>query len=465
MTRIPRTLAVSLAALAVVILGLAAPARAVPVFSRKYHTSCTTCHAIFPKLNPFGQAFRLNGYRMPGESENPDLVKDKPVSLGAEAYKQMWPAAVWPSDVPSHAPVAINVKMANLYVSSHDDSGHSIVHNDFQFPQEANLFAAGTLGDNFGFFSELTWSENPDGSTETEIEHAQLNVNSPFGAPHLVNFKIGKFAPDYADGFQEMWIMTDNGIDTLFSYDPIGLHGGTGTSEEPLGIGLPAGVKGIEMYGVANHRLFYTLGVVNGIGNGVNGTHDANSAKDFYGRIDYKFGGMGLDGDTTGVTVPAENWRERSMRVGAFGYRGDGSNVPFDLTDDAGGSFTVEDRTFDRYGLYLSWYFDDLNVFGVVMRGTDRLRVTDLGAGSISNIDPNYDAWFVQADYVIKPPIQASLRYEQLRPGDPAAPTQKVANANLSFLVRANIKAMLEYNRDLNDSQNYQLSTVLRFAF
>ena len=65
------------------------PAGAVPVFSRKYGTSCQTCHTIFPKLNPFGQAFRLNGYRMPKETE--DQIKQQPVSLGAEAYKKIWP--------------------------------------------------------------------------------------------------------------------------------------------------------------------------------------------------------------------------------------------------------------------------------------------------------------------------------------------------------------------------------------
>ena len=74
------------------------PAAAVPVFARKYQTSCQTCHTIFPKLNPFGQAFRFNGYRMPAETE--EQVKQKPVSLGAEAYARVWPDAVFPSNVP-----------------------------------------------------------------------------------------------------------------------------------------------------------------------------------------------------------------------------------------------------------------------------------------------------------------------------------------------------------------------------
>ena len=56
--------------------------------------------------------------------------------------------------------------------------------------------------------------------------------------------------------------MTDNGVDTLFTYNPIGFNGGTGLAEEGAGVSLPARTRAIEMYGVAAHRLFYTVGVV-----------------------------------------------------------------------------------------------------------------------------------------------------------------------------------------------------------
>src|SRR5512141_2146113 len=90
------------------VLGGPRQAGAVPVFSRKYQTSCQTCHTIFPKLNPFGEAFRLNGYHMPLETE--EQVKQKPVSLGSDAYARMWPSMVYPSSLPGNAPVALNVK-------------------------------------------------------------------------------------------------------------------------------------------------------------------------------------------------------------------------------------------------------------------------------------------------------------------------------------------------------------------
>ena len=449
---------------AATIASLCRPAGAVPVFSRKYQTSCQTCHAIFPKLNPFGQAFRLNGYRMPHETE--EQVKEKPVSLGSDAYARIWPEMVYPSHLPSYAPFAMNVKLADVYSSSHDDTGRQITHNDFQFPQEANLFSAGTLGKHFSFFGEVTYAERPDGGSDVEIEHARLDVDSIIGPEHLVNFKIGKFAPDLYDGFQEMWIMTDNGVDSLFGYNPVGIRGGTGISEDG-GISLPDRMRAIEMYGVAAHRLFYTIGFGNPIGpGGPNDNFNNSSRKDLYARVDYKIGGTALDGDTTGVQLPPENWRENSIRFGVFGYTGDGSKINFDITDADGNPFAMQDRRYNRYGIYASWYMGDLNVFGAAIHGTDRLRLLDPDtAAKLNEVTRTYDAWFAQADYVIAPPFQVSLRYENLRVADPSVPTLKTLNANFSFLAYANIKAMLEYNRDLRDSKNYTLATVLRFAY
>lgn len=437
-------------------------ATAIPAFARIHQTSCQTCHVGFPKLNPFGEAFRLNGYRMPGEMQ----PEEKPQSLGAEAYKKMWPRAIWPSDLPAHVPLALNVKMASVYSSSLDENGRSVIKNDFQFPQEANLFTGGTLGDHFGFLGEVTWAEKANGSSETELERFHLQAGNFIGPPHLINIKIGKFAPDLEDGFQEMWLSTNNGVDTLFTFNPIGLHGGTGLAEDGGGISLPSGVKGVELYGVGVHRLFYTVGVVNGLGPSASGNVDGNASKDVYARVDYKFGGMGLDGDTTGVTLPAENWRERSLRVGLLGYHGNGKGVDFPVTDENGAQLNIQDRTFDRAGVYASWYFDDLNVFGVVMNGRDRLD-TFGGDGALANTQSHhFNTWFVQSDYVILPPLQASLRYENATPPSAAeVKSIRSLNAGLSYFAYANVKLMLEYRRDLREAKNYSLDTILRFAF
>src|SRR5579872_4591161 len=129
-----RRIAVVAAAI-VAVLGVASTAHAVPAFARKYQTSCQTCHIVFPKLNAFGEAFRLRGYRMPKETE--DMVKQPPVSLGSPAYKKLWPNAIWPGEISSSVPLAVNVKMADLSTSTlNDDGSVTSVRNDFQFPQE-----------------------------------------------------------------------------------------------------------------------------------------------------------------------------------------------------------------------------------------------------------------------------------------------------------------------------------------
>lgn len=84
----------ALVAMAVVAFVGVRDAGAVPSFARKYQTSCLTCHTVYPVLNPFGEAFRRNGYRFPSQknSVDSDSVKSSMVALGQEEYKRTSPA-------------------------------------------------------------------------------------------------------------------------------------------------------------------------------------------------------------------------------------------------------------------------------------------------------------------------------------------------------------------------------------
>ncbi len=46
------------------------PLEAIPAFARKYAKPCQTCHISEPKLNAFGELFRVNGYQLPGTIED-----------------------------------------------------------------------------------------------------------------------------------------------------------------------------------------------------------------------------------------------------------------------------------------------------------------------------------------------------------------------------------------------------------
>lgn len=454
-------------AIGAAVVACAVQAEAVPAFARKYQTSCQTCHSMFPKLNAFGEAFRLKGYRMPGETE--EMVKEKPVSLGAPAYKRLWPEAIWPGELPGAVPLALNIKFADVNTSSLNPDGTvTSVKNDLQFPQEANIFGAGTLGDHVSFFGEVTFGENPDGSVAVELEHARLGFDSPFGPEDAFHIRIGKFAPNLVDGFQEMWIATDAGIDSLFAYNPIGPAGGTGLAgdQTPMSISLPARVRGIEAYGILQHRMLWVAGLANGISPGPNGRFDGNNAKDYYARFDYKLGGMGLDGDLGGKAPPAQNWHDDSLRIGAFVYRGDGSDINFASTALDGSAVNIQDRHFLRAGFYASVYFRDLNVFGAYLHGSDSLQLLDPDTSTLLGlVEPAYHAWFTQGDYMFYPWLLGSFRYETVTPGDRSVPSLRTGVFNISALIRANVKAMVEYQRDLREGRNHSLNGLVRFAF
>ncbi|TAK07920.1 hypothetical protein EPO44_03305, partial [bacterium] len=84
-------------------------ASAIPPFARKYKTSCLTCHTMEPKLNAFGEAFRLNGYQIP-EGDEP-FIKDEPLVTAAPAWKEAWPQANWPGWIPGSPPIALRVML------------------------------------------------------------------------------------------------------------------------------------------------------------------------------------------------------------------------------------------------------------------------------------------------------------------------------------------------------------------
>lgn len=72
-------------------------AGAIPAFARKYRTTCSTCHAPFPRLTPFGETFAANGFVLPGAppldtiaTGDPMLIlmRDVPLAVRFDAYVQ-----------------------------------------------------------------------------------------------------------------------------------------------------------------------------------------------------------------------------------------------------------------------------------------------------------------------------------------------------------------------------------------
>jgi plastocyanin len=451
---------------------LAPPAaEAIPAFARKYRTSCQTCHTAYPKLNPFGQAYRLRGYRMPDETE--DMIKETPVPLGAPGYKKLWPDAVWPGDIPGTVPLSLSTDFTSVTTrTTGEDGAKETIKNDFVFPEEVALLSGGTLGETISFFGEVIFvQEVADGAVESgvEVEHAQIHFNGPFGWGTAFNLKIGRMIPELGQWSGHGAVLVTGDTPAVIGmFNPIGPGGGAevGGEHHGGGIALPHSVDGLEAYGIVKHRFTYSAGLSNGIGPGSD-SFDGNNAKDVFGRIAFKAGGLPFDGE--GYVPSDKNWRERSLELGVFAYRGDGKDIFFPAEahgaagDHGGGEMgpeLLEDRTFYRFGVDLNLYVQDLNLVAGYVHGRD-----DLATYKVVDDEPSlhesgrfsYDAWFVEGDYVFLPWLHGAVRYEWLRPANREAPDFKRITPNLTALIRANVKALVQYEKDLGESDDYVL--------
>ncbi|HUU01241.1 MAG TPA: hypothetical protein VM425_07380 [Myxococcota bacterium] len=66
-----------------VLIWLASPVGAVPIFARKYGFNCSMCHSNYPRLNDFGQRYRQNGYQLPGREGDEKTVLESPPPIAA----------------------------------------------------------------------------------------------------------------------------------------------------------------------------------------------------------------------------------------------------------------------------------------------------------------------------------------------------------------------------------------------
>jgi hypothetical protein len=304
------------ASLAVVLAALALPpkAGATPVYSRKYASSCITCHTIYPKLNPFGEAFRRNGLRFPGAFDS-DYVKLEVVELGQEANKKDFPAAVWPSWLTSIPGLAFG---ASSRVVLHPTTGSSAAVADNRavvsldrLVNGGNLFAAGSIDDSLSAFATVAVSD-----TAASLETAYVVWSDVVGPRHLVNLVVGSTNPTltpFANGSSYL------AGRQLFSVAMTTLYGGKNAPFRPTNR-----YNLLELKGVAAGRFEYSLGLNQGAHVG-----GARSAENTYGHLAVKLWGLRLDGEreTAARGLSDVPGTESSWTLYGFAYR---SNTRFD---------------------------------------------------------------------------------------------------------------------------------------
>ena len=390
---------------------------AIPTFARKYKTSCSTCHYAFPKLNAFGKAFKNNGYRYPAGQDR-EMTKEEPVSLGSEGYKQVWPDAIWPSDMAGASPISLHL-VGRVHVGGQwDDATTTTVVEDkkalyFEVPHELELLFAGTLDDKFSYFGEVELEH------ETELAY-EFAVN--YDLKPQLHFKLGSVG---LNASPESHILTREHYNTEELKNTSGtwrLRDGAGGGMEVWGAGNGAGGKG---------GFTYAVGLANGQNDADN--FDLNSAKDFYGRATYKLGGLGEIGGTEGQSSETSAfYLDNSVRVGAFFYSGEA------VKDTLADEFSVTGGDID-------FWFNRLNVVALAMTMSSKL-----GASDRSSL-----AYFLEGNYVVYPWLIGELRYESTdkdTDDDTADPATSLI-PGVVVMARANVKASLEYLIPLDEAR------------
>jgi hypothetical protein len=402
-------------------------AEAIPTFARKYRTSCSTCHIAIPKRNAFGDAFRKLGYRIPGGEEG--YVKEEPVSLGAEAWEEVWPEAIWPGILPATVPISFYGHQRAVWK---EDAAASTT---FDAPHELEMLIGGNWGEKISFYGEWILYEKEYADDRAKLGALYVQFNDLLSdTPGMVNLKFGMFETGASRGHKDDDRLTPS---HPMPYDYTVSGGGDDQK-------LRQKQAGLELNGILASRFEYAFGIVNGNGT----TADNNSEKDAFYRVGYKFGGMGFDG-SGGVPekdlIMKDNWRDDSITVGTFGYFGQPS--------DKG----TPDEDYSRLGADLRIKYNRLEIGGAIVFGDDEVS---------GGTDIDSTSFFVDVQYLFFPWLIGNVRYGAKEFDNSTQEDVDVVVANLTILQRANLRWNVEYFTYPEDSDGDDTAKVnFMFAF
>jgi hypothetical protein len=385
---------------------------AVPAFARKYHTACSTCHLAFPVRNGFGEAFRNNGYRFPNDADD-EMVKEEAIPLGQEAYKNVFPNAIWPSDLPNMPSLGF-LAQASVSVPKDKVTGK---YQDTAFDEELGVFFAGTITHQISYFGDFAL--NSDAAT---LGRLILLWSFKPG----INLALGDV------GFPELF--------TSISARPNGDKDSYSTS-------LPNPNRGVELRIAGNTGKSGGYSLLAGVGrnsNPVDNDHAGNFADTRYIRATWKIGGNGLLSGVGGtIGIPAIGM-DNSVTFGANYYNSDKGGQP--ATADLG----LNGRSRNAFGGDITANFGRFRAIAQYTRFNEVIDDSVVDDPSTPDDETyvggnhgNRTALALEGDYWIYPWLYGVIRYEQIE--DSLNGKVRKIIPGIAALLRANAKIGLEY--------------------
>ncbi len=386
------------------------PAWAVPAFARKYNTSCQTCHTVFPKLNPFGEAFRRNGFRFPGVDSDA-VPADKTFALGPDVARDQFPHAVWPAALSSAVPLAFGV-VGSVRVHPDRDSGGAVADNRAvitlqDLAEEAQLWAAGSFTNSTTYFAELSATADA-----VELEHALVWWNDLVGPQYAIGLVVGKTAPRLSSFGMHSSYVADTRLPSLAVAE---LYGAT---SDGWNLSAPTGL--VEINGVLGERFEYAAGLSSGVNT------DVRPSESVYAHVGYKLGGMALAGGTHGAST--RPWEETAATGDLFAFRA------VSHFDNALGAVQEETAWTIGGALRLQWRSLELDSGAWVEVHHD----VQTAGGDVTAYTQYHEL-----SYVVWPWLVPALRveYTHLDPDEPAPGTSDLRVVpGVAALVFANLK-------------------------
>lgn len=376
---------------------------AIPALARKYKTSCLTCHSMTPRLNAFGEAVRLNGFRWPDadvetkKETDEEKRKEEPLKMGAESYKKVWPKAVWPSDIPGTLPLAIRNR--TFFRSILDEGDSPLDRLDW----ELEVFTAAAIGEDVSMwghfnvesevasFAKAKDKEKVKTKIVVWLSLEDLGNNLGFSNEDFVNLQFGII------GFEEHDLPHYRSHSTYRVWTQKSLYSGSQVPypsdfmEKDL-YKMRRG-PGAMVYGFTPW-LQYALGYQVGMQEG--GGTDQNVG---FLQLAYKIGGM----DHYGRTKQSFQFghQENSLGVGLFASLGEAK------VQESEAKARMKD-TFWRLGVDTRWRRGDFTIHAGTVFGRH-----DKPYGTLNSESVDLRSWFVAPEYYWFPWLMTGLRYEQ----------------------------------------------------
>jgi hypothetical protein len=389
------------ASLLVLFLATSDPANALPAFARKYGMPCSSCHEAWPKLSPFGQRFKDNGYQMGND-------RDAPI-FQSPAY---WPATFritpnWSRNSTNQAQVDSASGAAGPAEAPVTTHGFSWSGLDFH--------TAGTLANNISFY--VLPSSNEYGAFHFESVWARLDN---IGGSSWANVKVGKFELDNLLSEKRILTLTRVGGQYYnYHFQPYSQPG----VPENYTFGIGDNQVGMEWMG---HSLDDRTRVSASLLTSSDGNPDVpnGSTYDAYLAASraFEISGLGL------------------QRVGAFAFFGQaptyykynlttntvvGTDInghPVTSSSTAGIPGTgAGNKGFQRYGLIGMWYIKKYNLTTIYFHGSDspwlgsNTAATPGATLPIGAQSPKWNGGLFESNYDWSPQLVLINRYELVR--------------------------------------------------